>query len=259
MINKFFPDCEIFPGEQRTPEWTALRAGQITASTAGEWLLEGCKVRTTIDEAKAYLESQGIEYKKSGNREYFLSLLPPEMLVPTYSKEAEGAKETAICDIMEGMVPDETAPTWGGDQWMKRGVELEPVALAEFAKHTGVPVDQVCFCQSLYGSFGCSPDGLLAGTTEGVEIKVLKGSTHLKYLRAGVLPREYRMQVLFSMAVTGATAWNFWAWSPVFPPLWVVTQRDETVDRLKQSLIDFSGDLEAAKIDMGHRWENWNQ
>jgi hypothetical protein len=259
MSKKHFPDCEIYHGEQRTPEWHALRAGQITASTAGEWLLEGCKVRTTIDEAKTYLDSQGVEYKKAGNRDYFLSLLPPEMLVPTYSKEAEGAKETAICEIMEGMVIDETAPTWGGDKWMQRGVELEPVALDAFATFYGCQVEQVSFCQSLHGSFGCSPDGLVKGAPEGVEVKVLKGATHLKYLRAGILPREYRIQVLFSLAVTGATAWHFWAWSPVVPPLHILVQRDDTVERLKQSLIDFSADLEAAKIDMGQRWENWSK
>lgn len=242
---------------QLSPEWFAIRAGNVTGSTAGEWLLEGQKVRTTIDEAKAYLEEAGIPHKKTGNREYFLDLLPPEMKIPTYSKEAEGAKETAICELLESLITDETVPPDRPNAAMQRGTNLEPVAARAFEWYQGCRLEHVGFCQSIHGSFGCSPDGLIKGASEGLEIKVLLPRQHMKYLRAGVLPREYRMQVLLSLAVTAAERWHFWAWNPCLPPLHVVQHRDEQVERLKQALIDFSADIEAAKSDMSNRWDSW--
>lgn len=257
-MTDLFPDCEIYPGDQRTPKWHSLRAGKLTASNAGEWLLDGPKVRTTIDEAKAYLDSQGISYKKSGKRAYFLDLLPEEMKIATLSKESANAKETAINDILDSMVEDPTEPDFFADRWMQRGIDLEPLAFQAFVNYFGSTITQVCFCQSIHGSFGCSPDGLFATQSEGIEIKVLKGTTHLKYLREGVVPKEYLVQVLFSMAVTGAKGWHYWGWSPVYPPLYVYVRRDETVDRLKQRLIEFSESLEDARQDMEQKWNSWN-
>lgn len=240
---------------QRSPEWFAIRAGHLTGSMVGEWLTEGRKVRTTIDEAKVYLDSQGVEYKKAGNRDYFLGLLPPEMLVPSYSKEAESAKESAICEILEGMVHDETKKDQYPTAAMQRGTDLEPLAAAAFADYAECELVHVGFCESIHGSFGCSPDGFLKGTNEGLEIKCLE--KHVRSLRAGVVPKEYRAQIALSLAVTGAARWHYWGWSPVFPPLHVVVERDNSIDMLLENLIAFSSDLEAAKQQMAQSWEDW--
>lgn len=255
---KVYQDCEVINIPQRSPEWLELRKGNITASNCGEWLIEGKKIRITIEETKAVLDENGIPYKKSSNRDSLICLLPPEYLVATYSKEAETAKEAALCSLLEGLIDDPTCPPPPRPNgWMQRGTDLEPIAASAFALATGFDLDFPGFCQSLHGHFGCSPDGLIPAINSGLEIKVLAPCSHLRYLRAGVLPKEFRMQVLHSMAVTGADSWYFFAYQPTLPPLSIKVDRCENVERLKTNLIAFSDEIDIAKASLARQWAEW--
>lgn len=138
---------------------------------------------------------------------------------------------------------------------MKRGTELEPEAVASFETATGLSVRQVGFCRSKVGLFGCSPDGLIDSTGEGLESKVPEGPTHVRYRRAGELPDAYRFQVQGSMAVTGAEAWWFQSYQPGLAPLRIRIERDETTEALRRGLLLFSEALKDALAEEKAAWD----
>jgi putative phage-type endonuclease len=160
-------------------------------------------------------------------------------------KVAEGAREKAICKLIS-----ERAKCWQNPNFenaaMQRGTEMEPQAVDAFEKATGNKLVQVGFCQSNYGWFGCSPDGLIVGHSIGFEGKVPVPETHIRYRRAGELPDEYLFQIHGSMAVTGATAWHFQSWNPGLASLRILVERDEFTEKLKAALILFSEQYEEA-------------
>lgn len=176
-------------------------------------------------------------------------------LVKCTTAAAKKAKESAICKIIA-----ETADLWEpSETWtkeeMKRGLELEPEAIAAFEKFSGKKVESVGFCQSLHGRFGCSPDGLIIGENGGIEGKVPLPKTHLKYRRAGELPDEYKLQVHGSMAVTGADHWWFQSWNPQVANLRIRIERDDFTEELFAGLKGFSQDVEIALIEERNAWE----
>jgi predicted phage-related endonuclease len=155
------------------------------------------------------------------------------------------AREKAICKLIAERANCEEAPNY--ENWaMTRGAELEPKAVAAFMGETGKKVREVGFCRSIYGAFGCSPDGLIEGENAGLEGKVPIPPTHIAYRRAGALPDEYIYQVHGSMAVTGADRWFFQSWCPGLAPLRITVERSDLTDKLKAALILFSMQFEEA-------------
>lgn len=92
---------------------------------------------------------------------------------------------------------------------MQRGIELEPFAFAAYEANVGRVVDKVGFVSSIDRMTGSSPDGVI-GDFEGIlEVKCPKSATHVGYLRAGVLPKDYEPQVTHNLWVTGARWCDF--------------------------------------------------
>ena len=116
---------------------------------------------------------------------------------------------------------------------MKNGTLMEPEARAFYEFHTGNAVEQVGFCMTDDGRFGCSPDAM------GLELKCPQANTHVGYLLANELPPDYRPQVHGSMIVTRRAHWTFMSYCPGFPPLIVEVQWDEYTDLLEAALNDF--------------------
>jgi len=168
-------------------------------------------------------------------------------------KTSGKARETAICKLV-ARTADAWEPSFFENEAMKRGTELEPEALKAFQEGTGKKVKEVGFCRSVYGLFGCSPDGLLIRSNTGYENKAPIPSTHIKYRRAGTLPDEYKWQVLGSMAVTGAKAWWFQSYNPGLAPLRILIERNDEVEALKAALIEFSSQLKEALREEAEAW-----
>ena len=170
---------------------------------------------------------------------------------------ATAAREAAICKLVA-----ETAGAWSPKVFetdaMTRGTELEPMAVSAFEKATGKTVTAVGFCRSIYGLFGCSPDGLIMEDGTGLEGKVPIPSTHIKYRRAGELPSEYHWQIQMSMAVTGAPAWHFQAFNPGLAPFRILIERTKATDDLLGELKRFSVQLEAALKEEAAAWQDAN-
>ena len=100
---------------------------------------------------------------------------------------------------------------------MKRGIELEPEALAAYEALTGDMVQRTGFLAHSELALGCSLDGHLGEFDGIVELKAPRPANHLKYLRAGVLPAEHRFQIVHNLFVTGAAFADFCSYSPDFP------------------------------------------
>jgi len=83
---------------------------------------------------------------------------------------------------------------------MQRGNELQPFAIAEYAKRMNVEVGTAGFLQSdTHEYFGISPDGVYGGTIVEVKCPRLKG--HIKNIRTGKVPAEYYWQVIAGFAI----------------------------------------------------------
>jgi hypothetical protein len=113
-------------------------------------------------------------------------------------------------------------PTFQGNQWTDRGLELEPIARQRLIDETGFDVREVGFVRRLDCGAGGSPDGLIyAGgvPVAGVEIKCYKIDKHLSILNGGELPTENKPQVHGHLWLSGLSAWLLVLYCPEAFPL----------------------------------------
>ena len=101
---------------------------------------------------------------------------------------------------------------------MQFGIDNEDDARSAYEAHNETFVDQVGFVMHPeIARCGGSPDGLV-GKVGGVEIKVPKTITHLRWKRAGVVPEEYKWQMMLNMdcCVDGQPRewWDFFSYDP---------------------------------------------
>jgi len=101
---------------------------------------------------------------------------------------------------------------------MQRGIDKEPDALAAYESLTGRLVQPVGFLAHDTLLLGCSPDGIVGDFEGGLELKCPKSATHLGYLKAKALPKEYLQQIAHSLLVTDARWWDFVSFDDRFPP-----------------------------------------
>ncbi len=131
---------------------------------------------------------------------------------------------------------------------MMQGAIIEEKARPAFTIHTGLEVQKVAFIETSDGRSGCSPDGIV-GTESGVEIKSPRMDTHIGYLLAGKLPKQYVAQVQGCLFVTGFDRWHFFSYRNGFPPLHVVVERDEKFqEALTEAVENFIERLDNAML-----------
>lgn len=108
--------------------------------------------------------------------------------------------------------------TWEGSPWAERGSELEAESRSWFALEHGVSVREVGFITNDDGTVGCSPDGILDGVEEGLELKNPSAKVHVRYLLDNdALLDAYRHQVQSSLFVTGWRVWWLVSYNPALP------------------------------------------
>lgn len=149
-------------------------------------------------------------------------------------KVAEKARLTAAskCLAEDRGFPD--PPIFESDD-MRRGVEMEPYAREAFGEQMGFAVDVIGFAKSIHGSFGCSPDGIM-DNGEGLEVKCPRMSKLIQYIKNNEIPDDYKAQIHGSMAVTGAKAWWFVAFSPSAPLFVKLVERDQYTEDMLAGL-----------------------
>ena len=176
-----------------------------------------------------------------------------KILTPATGKpsgQADGLINELIAESVlppdEGLVPRFVSPE------MEEGMKLEAEARCayelEFAKG---PVTEVGFGIHDSGLFGGSPDALV-GKDGGVEIKAPMAKTHIGYVRDGVLPDAYKLQVHGYMVVTGRTYWDFFSYSRHFPAFHIRVERDAFTEKLQGELFAFCAryNAERAKFNL---------
>lgn len=117
---------------------------------------------------------------------------------------------------------------------MDRGTSLEDSARMEFEFTTGMNVEQVGFCinDEISQMAGSSTDGMINDRSSVLEVKCPLPQTHLRYLRQGFLPTEYRAQVHGAMAITGVNSAYFMSYCPKLPNFILKVQRDNYTSNL---------------------------
>ncbi|KKP81581.1 MAG: Phage exonuclease [candidate division WS6 bacterium GW2011_GWD1_35_594] len=127
---------------------------------------------------------------------------------------------------------------------MSNGIRNEPKALAVLSMVEEVEITAVGFCLSDDRLYGCSPDGLI-GQEGGCEAKSPEQKTHIEYLRRGVLPSKYLLQVQGCMLVTGRPWWYFISYHESEVPLILRIPRDEIlISKLRHELVCFCRELD---------------
>lgn len=91
---------------------------------------------------------------------------------------------------------------------MQHGTETEPYARHAYEIKNGVMIDEIDFVNHpTIAMAGASPDGLIG---EGLlEIKCPDSKTHFNYLVANAVPEQYKPQMAWQMACTGAKWCDF--------------------------------------------------
>lgn len=114
---------------------------------------------------------------------------------------------------------------------MQWGVDQEEFARAAYEMDSLNDVKEVGFVDhASIQNFGCSPDGLV-GEDGLVEIKCPKTATHMDYLLAGIMPKDYIKQVQTQLSCTDRQWCDFVSYDPRMPielQLFIVrVERDE--------------------------------
>jgi len=143
----------------------------------------------------------------------------------TSSGQPSSSAETYINQLIAELITGESTYVQK-TEWMERGNELEPIARMNYELETDCEVTQVGFCMHDSLKCGVSPDGLV-GDDGGIEIKCPAPSTHVKYLRKGRLPTEYKSQVMGCLWITERKWWDFMSFHPQMPNLLIRVERDE--------------------------------
>lgn len=134
------------------------------------------------------------------------------------------------------------------NQWMARGIELEPEARAVYAEMTGAAVAQTGLVYLDDARMvAASPDGLI-GAHGLLEIKCPMLDTHLGYLESARVPAAHVPQVQGQLWVTGRRWCDFFSYHPAHAPLMIRVARDEAyIDKLRAAVLMFVDALLAAR------------
>jgi len=139
-----------------------------------------------------------------------------DMLLTIKSGESAARRDyrlQLICERLTGQPQDDLFINAA----MQRGIDMEPFARAAYEAKTGNVAVQTGFLSHVTHQAGCSLDGHVDAFAGIVELKCPKSATHLRYLREGVLPKEYVPQVTHNAWIAGADYVDFLSYDDRFP------------------------------------------
>lgn len=139
---------------------------------------------------------------------------------------ADGAgAQTYINALAYERITGESSSVFDGNEWTKRGQELEPVARQMYEKKTGKSVYMISFVENK--GFGYSPDGLILQPKTapedlhrfcgGIEIKVKQPSEQIHILRTGEIPKKHLDQLHGGMSCAELDWMDFVSYCPNLP------------------------------------------
>jgi len=140
----------------------------------------------------------------------FDKIMSPVKCVPSTSQD--GFIDSLIAESIDQVYSCEPEDSYVSKS-MQNGIDTEPEARSWYAMRTDQELTEVGFCLSDCGRYGCSPDALV-GENGMIEVKCPDLKTHIRYVRNGTLPSEYKCQVHGSLLVTRREWCDFISYSP---------------------------------------------
>lgn len=137
------------------------------------------------------------------------------------SIRADGAgAQSYINALAYERITGESSSVFEGNEWTKRGQELEPVARQMYECKTGTVVSMVSFIENK--RFGYSPDGLIYGSQPmwpegGIEIKVKQPAEQIHILRTGEIPKKHMDQLIGGLTCAELDWIDFVSYCPNLP------------------------------------------
>ena len=137
------------------------------------------------------------------------------------SIRADGAgAQSYINALAYERITGESSSVFEGNEWTKRGQELEPVARQMYEQKTGTDVSMVSFVENK--GFGYSPDGLIYGSQPmwpegGIEIKVKQPAEQIHILRTGEIPKKHMDQLIGGLTCAELDWIDFVSYCPNLP------------------------------------------
>ena len=129
----------------------------------------------------------------------------------------------------------------------QRGNLMENEALRWLAFEHGIKTRECGFFISDCERYGASPDGIVIGGIEPVEVKCPALNTFLKWRSDGELPDDHKAQCHGEMILTGADKCYFVAYADheQLDNWLIVVERDEFTTKLEKHLDRFCEELES--------------
>jgi len=156
------------------------------------------------------------------------------------------SRDKYMTQLLLERLTNSVAESYSNDA-MAWGTEQEPFARAAYESKMGVLVDEIAFVNHpTIEQSGASPDGIVG---EGlVELKAPMSHTHLESILGGI-DDQYKVQVNWQMACTGAKWTDLCSFDPRFPAeLQLVIKRFERDDAfiatLEKEVIKFLAELD---------------
>lgn len=137
------------------------------------------------------------------------------------SIRADGAgAQSYINALAYERITGESSSVFEGNEWTKRGQELELVARQMYEQKTGTAVNMVSFVENK--GFGYSPDGLIYGSQPmwpegGIEIKVKQPAEQIHILRTGEIPKKHMDQLIGGLTCAELDWIDFVSYCPNLP------------------------------------------
>lgn len=173
-----------------------------------------------------------------------------------YDMKRDGSPKQAYYDLIDRLIAERVTGdvlpnfTSAAMQW---GIDHEDEARIAYEAETGACTDLVGFIKHPdIDWLGASPDGLV--DDDGlVEIKCPNTITHLKRVRAGDVPEEYKPQMLLQLVVTGRKWCDFVDYDPrcrgqyARLSFWTIryTPTDEEREDMIKRCKDFLGEVQS--------------
>lgn len=134
------------------------------------------------------------------------------------------------------------------NDYMRRGTELEPVAVAAYEFIMEKEMEVIGFVTNDEQTIGCSPDRL------GLEIKCPASHNHLRYLAEAKCPSQYYPQVQGCIWLCGTDSWDFMSYHPGLAPFIITVHRDDDyINGLSGSLNALLERVEEIKQTIGEQ------
>lgn len=166
-----------------------------------------------------------------------------DMIITPQGKRSGQAKRLMYQLAYEAITEKLVERDLSGIPHVQHGIDNEPVAVRAFEDHTGLLTKEIGFITNDTETIGCSPDRIILGRHEALEIKCPTGPAHCGYLIDGLLD-AYKAQIQGQILIGSFRCVHFFSWSPELMPYHTIVEPDpDFLFSLERYLSEFHAEL----------------